>query len=174
MRGAEHVNGHHPGERRAAAPAEPRNLTPDALANGLYAKRGELKALARRHGLTLDELARRAAEPDAARSIGSLRRLAEARAGVLLARARADATSLLLSLASSAESDETRRRACVDLLKAPSLAHDAAAPESDDRVHQDDGASTSLLALLERLGEATRERVSADAEHPEPDGDGAR
>ncbi len=145
MSGTERLNGKHADHpttpKRPTPPERPKvtPLTPDALAGGLYAKRGELKALARRHGLTLDELARRASEPDAARTVSSLRRLAEARAGVLLARARSDAATLLLSLAQSATSEETRRRACVDLLKTP--AH----------------GSASLLGLLERLGERSRE-----------------
>jgi hypothetical protein len=88
----------------------------------------------------------------------SLRRLAEARAGVLLARARADATTLLLSLARSAESDETRRRACVDLLKAPSAPNTPEERSDTNDGPLDDGAANSVLSMLERLGEATRER----------------
>jgi hypothetical protein len=159
MSGADRLNGMHTPPARGPAPTKPKELTPDALAGGLYAKRGELKGLARRHGLTLDELARRASEPDASRSISSLRRLAEARAGVLLARARADATALLLTLAESAESDETRRRACVDLLKAPSHASDEPVDGPEEEALPDEGANASLLGLLERLGERSRDEA---------------
>lgn len=170
MSAARYVNGLHepsvvtPPSPPSAPPVSPsvraerraKELTPEALAAGLYAKRGELRGLARRHGMTLDELARRTSEPDAARSIGALRRLAEARAGVLLARARADATTLLLALAESAESDETRRRACVDLLKAPSVAQGEPEHAQQDHPPLDPGAGASLLAMLERLGERDR------------------
>lgn len=163
MSGVERLNGSRTEHRATSKPATPPErpgvtpLTPDALAGGLYAKRGELKGMARRHGLTLDELARRASEPDASRTVSSLRRLAEARAGVLLARARADATTLLLSLAQSATSEETRRRACVDLLKTPAHGSDDHSDAADDDPAHDEGASASLLGLLERLGERTRE-----------------
>lgn len=167
MSGVERMNGKHAPPTRAESPAKPKELTPDALAGGLYAKRGELKGLARRHGLTLDELARKASEPESSRSITSLRRLAEARAGVLLARARADATALLLTLAESAESDETRRRACVDLLKAPSHASDEPGAGVEDEAPPDEGASASLLGALERLGERARQAAQTDPEERE-------
>jgi hypothetical protein len=160
MSGSERLNGAHRAEPRAKA--TPKELTPEALATGLYAKRGELRALARRHGMTLDELARRTSEPETSRSIVSLRRLAEARAGVLLARARADATTLLLSLARSAESDETRRRACVDLLKAPSAPNTPEERADAEDAALDDGAATSVLSMLERLGEASRVRAGGE------------
>lgn len=168
MSGPAHLNGRatpEPTERPAPPKPSraPKPLTPDALAEGLYAKRGELRAMARRHGVTLDELARRTSEPEPSRSITALRRLAEARAGVLLARARADAATLLLALAESAESDETRRRACVDLLKAPSHASEAPEPASDPGDAPDDGAATSILSMLERLGEASRRGAHEDA-----------
>jgi hypothetical protein len=78
---------------------------------------------------------------------------------VLLARARADATALLLTLAESAESDETRRRACVDLLKAPSHASDEPVDGPEEEALPDEGANASLLGLLERLGERSRDEA---------------
>ncbi len=163
MSGLERLNGTHDAAPAPAptparrAKAEPKELTPEALAKGLYAKRGELSAFARRHGMTLDELARRTSEPETNRSIVSLRRLAEARAGVLLARARADATSLLLTLARSAGSDETRRRACVDLLKAPAAVTTPEERDDDEDGSIDEGAAASVRSMLERLGEISRD-----------------
>lgn len=146
------------GARIPARRREPVDLTPDSLAEALYARRGELRSIARRHGVSLDELARRSALPELSSGIASLRSLAEARASVLLARAKGDAARLLLSLASGSGSDETRRKACVDILKAQASEPARTREEEDDDAVAD-GAASSLLALLERLGDPAREMI---------------
>lgn len=146
---------------------EPVDLTPDSLAESLYARRGELRSIARRHGVSLDELARRSALPELSSGIASLRSLAEARASLLLARAKGDAARLLLSIASGSDSDETRRKACVDILKAQATEPARTREEEDDDAVAD-GAASSLLALLERLGDPAREMISPPPPDPPP------
>ena len=91
----------------AARRRAPIDLTPESLAQSLYSRRGELGSIARRHGLSLDELARRSALPELSSGIASLRALAEEPGGALLG-GLAPTRRLLLGLASD-RSDETRQ-----------------------------------------------------------------
>lgn len=155
-----------PSASRRRAPID---LTPESLAQSLYSRRGELGSIARRHGLSLDELARRSALPEFSSGIASLRALAEERAAVLLARAKADATRLLLGLASGSGSDETRRKACVDLIKADTGVATAIREDAQEDDASSHGAAASLLAMLERLGDPAREMLA-----PTPGSDASR
>ncbi len=74
--------------------------------------------LARQMGIGLDDLARWAAEPNNASTLSSLARLADLRAQMLLSSYRANAAIRLIEIASTGETSEIARKACVDLLQA--------------------------------------------------------
>lgn len=78
----------------------------------------------------------------------------------LLRRAREEAASALLALALGAESEETRRKACVDLLR---LESPGGADEGEDDAPLDEEA---LRAFVEAFGAA--------AQRDEGDGGAAR
>lgn len=81
---------------------------------------GKLTAaeLAHELELSLSELAMIVAEPEQARVLESLARLADLRAQMLLSHYRANAAVQLIGIASAPEPTELSRKACVDLLHA--------------------------------------------------------
>lgn len=74
-----------------------------------------LERLARKHGMTLEELAVWAGSAETARVLRGLLSLAEAQAALCAARARVDAARSLRALAKDRRNAETARKAAVDL-----------------------------------------------------------
>lgn len=93
------------------------NARDDAVLNAIVANKAGLGAVARRHKMTLAELAAWAAAPEQARALEETRALADARVPIALAQARAAAAEELLRLAREAKSEETQRKASLDLLR---------------------------------------------------------
>lgn len=130
-----------------------------SLIDDLFDGRPGLRAIAARHGVSLRDLASWMDDPECAASVGALLRLAEARTGMIVGRARSAAAKSLGRLALNHDSPETARKACVDLLKLdglPAIATpDAGAPgmsEADD---------AALRGLLQQLGEAAANRTQS-------------
>jgi len=160
-------------ESRASARCDPeasaaRQALSDAMLEDLATRRGGLASIARRHALSLADLAARIAEPGAQRALRALAALADERASLRLATARIDAADALRRLALDDESKETARKACVDLLRLPTDAPAAHADRpSDDGPGRDQSRDASLdEALLRWLERIARE--DDDAASPEP------
>lgn len=119
--------------------------------NDLWREDLSLAEIAERHDVSLATLARWAAKDRNVRMMERLRDLVALRAGLLAARARAEASESLWKLASDRSNPETARKACVDLLK---LEPDAT-PASSQAVSPERREATDesvLCGLLEKLG----------------------
>jgi hypothetical protein len=82
-----------------------------------------------------------------------LRDLVALRAGLLAARARAEASESLWKLASDRSNPETARKACVDLLKLEADATPTSSRTAGPERHEATDESV-LCGLLEKLGGA--------------------
>ncbi len=93
--------------------------TREALLDDLAYARGDLLEIAARHGMTLDALSAWIAEPSNRRCLARLCELADTQTQLLMSRYRVLAASRLIRMATQPGevSDETARKACVDLLK---------------------------------------------------------
>ena len=119
----------------------------DLLADLLADPRDPL-ALAEKHHLTLDQLARWIDEPRNHRTLAALCLLADFQVQLLLARYRLSAAGRLIALACDAEataSADVARRACVDLLKLDLAERPRDDADGDDDTKDDD---TDLRAVL--------------------------
>ncbi len=87
------------------------------LLRDVYSQVREAPQIADRHGMTLRELAAWAGTEEARSTVEGLCRFEDARAELLLRRARVKAARRLLRLSGEASSEETKRKACVDLLR---------------------------------------------------------
>jgi len=149
-----------------------RQVCEERVLADLYSGSVDLKRLATRLNLSLSELAQWASTERGARSLWSLRRLAEQRAGLALSRAKADAARALLKLARQGESKEIARKACVDLLR---LSSDASV-KPDDR--EDDELSPqeqrAWREALEGVGLASTSADRGAGALPVDSSDGGR
>ncbi|QDU35571.1 hypothetical protein KS4_36540 [Poriferisphaera corsica] len=90
------------------------------LIEDLVDAKHDLKALGKRYGLAVDELATWAGEQENARTLGGLCFLADMQTQLMLSRYRLLAADRLVRLATDegeGSSSEVSRKACVDLLK---------------------------------------------------------
>ena len=136
----------------------------------LYAHRSGLSVIAKRHGFTLDALAAWTGEPSRAQRLRELRRLGDARAALVLSRVRAEAATTLLGLAKRAESEETRRKACVDLLgmDAPTPPDDADDPPLGEP-DEDEFDAATLRAFVEAFAPSRASPSRGSGARPEND-----
>lgn len=115
-----------------------------------------LSAVARRRGMTIDELARWAVEDaegvTALDALAALRRLEDARAALVVSRMRVRAATALLRLAQEADSEETRRKACADLLTLEPPTHGDERGEEAEAPAVDEATEALLREALERRG----------------------
>jgi len=106
-----------------------------AVLEDLLAAPADLRRIARKQRIPLDELGRMLAEPETIATLRAFTGIHDATASLAIGRARINAIKTLKSLARDTEHPETSRKACVDLIKcapaqlAPSAsAQDAAQP----------------------------------------------
>jgi hypothetical protein len=143
-------------------PPESHEPTELNLIASLFSDTLALEDLARAHGLSLRALIAWAERRDITCLRRSMRELADDRADLIVSRARTAAAHKLKSFVERKETDETTRKACVDLLRLRS-AQGAAIPEpiSNDATPGSDtgeaGADTDddLLAKLDHLARIT-------------------
>lgn len=88
----------------------------DELLADLVGSRTTARTTAEKRGLTLRELARWATDSENRAALAALQELADAQAGLVISRARAEAARRLLLIAKQKDAPETARKACVDLL----------------------------------------------------------
>lgn len=124
----------------------------------VYSLVREAPQIAERHGMTLRELASWASSEEERRTVEGLCRFEDARAELLLRRARVSAARRLLRLSLEASSEETRRKACVDLLRIGSssglrrVCEEEEEGESGMEVLQDGPEAEVIRETLERRG----------------------
>ncbi|MFG0258406.1 MAG: hypothetical protein ACF8GE_10935 [Phycisphaerales bacterium JB043] len=111
-------------------------------------------ALARKHNMALQELAHWSSSSCALPALHALKTLADAQAGLIISRTRAQAAKRLLRIANDRENPETARKACIDLLnvKTASEAPPSAAAVLSSADH------AGVLESLERLGRTSEPR----------------
>jgi hypothetical protein len=112
-------------------------------------------SLARKHKMALRSLAQWSSSSCAIPSLHALRTLADAQAGLVISRTRAQAARRLLRIANNDNNPETARKACIDLLNVktagdpvPRAQHGVITPADQ----------ASVLESLERLGSASAPR----------------
>lgn len=117
-----------------------------------------LRAIARAGDFDFDELIAALCAPEAARMLTNAARALDAQAALALGRSRFDAVRRLKRIALTASSEETARKACVDLLKesAHGLLRESRAERAGEEHGEGDIAAmeTRLLQMLERIGAA--------------------
>ncbi len=118
----------------------------------------DLETLARRHKMSVDQLAHWMRKEEVADRMLDLAGLADAQTQLALARVRINAVARLHRLATSEAAGETARRACADLLKYSVLGFD---PRSIDDINSDDANPLTLRQFLYGLS-------SADAQPADP------
>lgn len=122
----------------------------------VYSMVREAPEIAARHGMTMRELASWASAEEQRATVEGLCRFEDARGELLLRRARVRAAARLLKLTGEASSEETRRKACVDLLTLD--VSFVARPVRDEggegamEVLQEGPEADSIRAALERGG----------------------
>lgn len=128
------------------------------LLDDLIYSEKSLRAIARSSGLDLEELIAALTAPDAARLLTGAALALDARAALALGRSRFDAVRRLKRIAMTASSEETARKACVDLLK--ESAHERLTESRAERGGEENGEGDiasiekRLLQMLERIGAA--------------------
>lgn len=120
--------------------------------------RHDLENLARETNIDLRELGRWAMEPDNARTLTGLLRLADARTQLALGRYRMIAANKLAQMTTAEESDDLVRKACVDLLTidstlAPAPEEDQAAMES--ALQPPRPSPEAILRAFDKMAEGT-------------------
>ena len=127
------------------------------LLRDVYSQVREAPQIAERHGMTLRELAAWAGAEESRTTVEGLCRFEDARAELLLRRARVKAARRLLRLSGEASSEETRRKACVDLLRLGGASAARRASEEEDvegamELLQEGPEAEAIRELLERGG----------------------
>ncbi len=140
-------------------PPRPRHRRSDAsLLADLFTERADLTTIATRHAMSLKLLAVWAQRPRITQLLAALIHLADDRADLALARARADAAHAMRRLATSDSDPDLARKAGLDLLKLPRKpARDPDnLPSAADLLSSTNPARTfdhdALRALLESAG----------------------
>ena len=113
------ANPNHPPQQALPAPEQDALQPPDqqALLDDLFNGCHDLGALAHRHGMALEDLAKWANQPGNLKTLTSLADLADMQTQVLISRARISAVARLIELSNQDDSPELARKASVDLLK---------------------------------------------------------
>ena len=110
---------------------------------------GDPVAAAKRHALSLSEVANWSAGPTGSAAMAALRTLAQARSSLAVARSKVEAAKALLTLAQDTEARETARKACVDLLRLEEPPAPALGAVDASLTEEEHGA---WLAALEQFG----------------------
>lgn len=120
----------------------------------VYAMIREAPQIAERHGMTMRELAAWASGAEQGATVAGLCRLEDVRAELLFRRARVKAVIRLTRLTGDASGEETRRKACVDLLslRGSFLARGGGEEEGAVVVLQEGSEAESIRSALERSG----------------------
>ncbi len=150
-------------------PADP---SESELIASLFSECDALDDLARAHGLSLRALIDWAERRDVLALRRSMRELADDRADLIVSRARTLAAHRLRTLVNSSSSEETSRKACIDLLRIRRSS--AAAEPSAPTVEADpsDADEDDLLSRLDALALASNEprHRATTAAHTDDDG----
>lgn len=136
--------------------AEPPEPTEHNLVCALFSETVALESLAKEQGLTLRALLAWAERRDVADLRRSMRELADDRADLIVSRARTAAAHRLEHLTSQAKSEETARKACVDLLRLRPAASPVSTPDpADDPAPEDETDAEDIIAGLDRFASHT-------------------
>ena len=127
----------------------------------LLAAPTDLRRLARKHRITLDELGRILASPETSTALRVFTMAGDATAAIAIGRARINAIAALRAISRDADNPESARKACVDLIKtAPApLAPPRHAPAGEQQAHAIDASTEDLI----------RRALAAFAPHPPED-----
>ncbi|MFG0275082.1 MAG: hypothetical protein ACF8QF_08495 [Phycisphaerales bacterium] len=120
-------------------------MSDDLLAD-VIGSRTTARTTAAKRGLTLRELARWASDAENRAAMAALQELADAQAGLVISRARAEAARRLLLIAKNKDAPETARKACVDLLGLAGSGRPDAGSEDASALHAE------IRAFLESAG----------------------
>jgi hypothetical protein len=112
----------------------------------LLAGPADLRRLARKHRITLEELVRLLASPETSTALRVFTLAGDATAAIAIGRARISAIAALRAISRDTENPESARKACVDLIKT------APAPlASPHHPHPDSAPTGRLDAATEDL-----------------------
>lgn len=134
--------------------SEPTNDQQRAILEDLLAPNANPKRIAKKHGVSYQELAQIIAAPETTGVMRAFGLLSDATASLTIGRARLRAIGSLRSISIDTENPESARKACVDLIKAtPAPLAPVNAPSAVDE-HQSDTLDESTRAMLRDALEA--------------------
>ncbi len=123
----------------------------------IYEHNSDLAELAKALNITINDLLRLNNTERIIDTLDDLRRLGHAQSSLYAGRFRNHVVQRLLQIAADAGSDETARRACVDLLKHTQPDSDRSAHRTLDELTEMAVKPIDVQALLAELGRATVE-----------------